>query len=72
MSKSDVGGDNMSDRLEIAGLIVQEIIKAKAAIIISTGANTAGKMSLVDQQLSDDAVATTYKKIFAIINNPID
>lgn len=62
----------MSDRLEIAGLIVQEIIKAKAAVIISTGANIQGKMDLVEKQLSDEAVAKTYKEIFAIVNNPID
>jgi len=63
----------MSDRLEIAGLIVQEIIKAKAAVIVSNvNANTQGKMSLVNEHLSDEAIATTYKKIFAAVNNPSD
>ncbi|WP_308637708.1 hypothetical protein [Paenibacillus silvisoli] len=54
---------------EIAGEIVQEVIKARAQAIAASGSP---KRELIADFLSDEVIAATYLAVFKAVNESID
>ncbi|MEK3771108.1 hypothetical protein MKY14_21430 [Paenibacillus sp. FSL R5-0887] len=52
---------------EVAGEILQEVIKAKTAIITSTTLSWDGKKSAAEDYIGDEALSETFKAIYKAI-----